>query len=539
MLGPGFGGSEPDAEGMPVYRSELSDHLRQSTQETVLAVYCPQGHVTPAYTPTCRVCATAVPPQDPQRIPRPLLGGLRLPTGELVPLDRGVVFGRRPAAVPDAHDWPHLVHLPQDSTYVSRMHLQIELDGWLVLARDLGSRGGTTLRIPGRLPQRIRANERYVLEPGHALDLADVYEITYEVTRRDRSPHPGVSVSGAPGKRRFRRCLPLRAGMAPTERRGQGGAARRPAQRPREDDVRQRGQCHGPARRPPLHRLGDDGRGDRGRSAVPGDALLPAARPRGAGAHRNPMPVADSISTGIKLASAIETAHRAGIVHRDIKPSNVLVTTYSEPALTDFGIAGGLHEVDGDPDVRISYPWSPPEMLDGRSNGSVASDVYSLGATIWHLLTGRSPFSLPEGDNTTRALTARILHTSPPPTTGETCRRRWTGCFSSAWPSSPRSARRPRSSSRSSLQRIEAAAGLSRHTDRRGGRQRRGPCSCGGARRRAHATRMKPPVVVSSSRPRDRPTPSRCSRHRRDGSVPRSGRSWAPSYSPLSASSCC
>jgi hypothetical protein len=99
-----------------------------------------------------------------------------------VPLDRGVVFGRRPAPVPESHDWPHLVHLPQDSTYVSRMHLQIELDGWLVLARDLGSRGGTTLRIPGRLPQRIRANERYVLEPGHALDLADVYEITYEVT---------------------------------------------------------------------------------------------------------------------------------------------------------------------------------------------------------------------------------------------------------------------------------------------------------------------------------------------------------------------
>jgi hypothetical protein len=183
VLGPGFGGpTEADEAGMPVYRSELSDHLRQSTQETVLAVYCPKGHVTPAYTPTCRVCHTMVPPQDPQRIPRPLLGGLRLPTGELVPLDRGVIFGRRPAPVADSHDWPHLVHLPQDSTYISRMHLQIELDGWLVLARDLGSRGGTTLRIPGRLPQRIRANERYALEPGHALDLADVYEITYEVT---------------------------------------------------------------------------------------------------------------------------------------------------------------------------------------------------------------------------------------------------------------------------------------------------------------------------------------------------------------------
>ncbi|WP_110182943.1 serine/threonine-protein kinase [Nocardioides solisilvae] len=130
----------------------------------------------------------------------------------------------------------------------------------------------------------------------------------------------------------------------------------------------------------------------------------------------NPMAPAEAIATGIKLASAIETAHRSGILHRDIKPSNVLVTTYHEPALTDFGIAGHIQDVEGDNDVRISYPWSPPEMLDGRSNGSVASDVYSLGATIWHLLVGRSPFSVPNGDNSTRALSARILHAAPPAT---------------------------------------------------------------------------------------------------------------------------
>jgi hypothetical protein len=132
--------------------------------------------------------------------------------------------------------------------------------------------------------------------------------------------------------------------------------------------------------------------------------------------RQSPMSVADTLSTGIKLASAVETAHRAGIVHRDIKPSNVLVTTYDEPALTDFGIAGYLHEVGADAEVRISYPWSPPELLDGRSNGSVASDVYSLGATIWNLLTGRSPFAVMHGDNTPRALSARILHTPSPPT---------------------------------------------------------------------------------------------------------------------------
>ncbi|MEZ5097365.1 MAG: hypothetical protein R2731_15485 [Nocardioides sp.] len=68
---------EPGAPG--VYRSEMSDHLRQSTQETVLAVHCPAGHVTPAYTPTCRVCHTTVPPQEPRRIPRPNLGSSDCP----------------------------------------------------------------------------------------------------------------------------------------------------------------------------------------------------------------------------------------------------------------------------------------------------------------------------------------------------------------------------------------------------------------------------------------------------------------------------
>lgn len=129
-----------------------------------------------------------------------------------------------------------------------------------------------------------------------------------------------------------------------------------------------------------------------------------------------PMSVPDAVATGVKLASAVETAHRAGILHRDIKPGNVLVTTYSEPALSDFGIAGRAADVHHETEVRISYPWTAPELLEGRSNGSVASDVYSLGATIWNLLVGRSPFAVPQGDNSTPALSARILHSPPPPT---------------------------------------------------------------------------------------------------------------------------
>ncbi len=175
-----------------------------------------------------------------------------------------------------------------------------------------------------------------------------------------------------------------------------------------------------------------------------------------------PMATSDAISTGIKIASAVETAHRVGIVHRDIKPSNVLVTTYQEPALTDFGIAGHLHEVEGDDEVRISYPWSPPELLEGRSNGSVASDVYSLGATIWNLLTGRSPFAVPQGDNSAQALTARILHTPASPTQRRDVPPGLERLLAQCLAKDPR--HRPRSALELArgLQRVEAEAGFSR-----------------------------------------------------------------------------
>ncbi|WP_156411582.1 FHA domain-containing protein [Nocardioides sp. Soil805] len=169
-----------DHDGATVHRPAPAPHLRHGTTETVLAVSCPQGHLTSPSQPSCRVCRQRVAPQEPRRVDRPPLGGLRLPTGEVVPLDRGVVLGRKPAPVEGAGDWPHLVHLPSDHTFVSRMHLHIELDGWQVLARDLDSRGGTMLTMPGREPERMRAHEAYVLEPGASLDLAEVYEVRFE-----------------------------------------------------------------------------------------------------------------------------------------------------------------------------------------------------------------------------------------------------------------------------------------------------------------------------------------------------------------------
>ncbi|MGL5909126.1 MAG: serine/threonine-protein kinase [Phycicoccus sp.] len=128
--------------------------------------------------------------------------------------------------------------------------------------------------------------------------------------------------------------------------------------------------------------------------------------------------VEEVLRTGIQLSSAVETAHRAGIVHRDIKPANVLVSQYGQPGLTDFGIAGrGGHAEDVDEDIGVSVPWSPPEVLYGQSNGDARSDVYSLAATLWHLLVGRSPFEQPGGDNSAYGLMPRI-RAVPVPTTG-------------------------------------------------------------------------------------------------------------------------
>jgi serine/threonine protein kinase len=123
--------------------------------------------------------------------------------------------------------------------------------------------------------------------------------------------------------------------------------------------------------------------------------------------RRQRFSVDEVLAIGIQVASAVETAHRAGIAHRDIKPANILVTDYNRPALTDFGISGTLAG-DVDEDAGMSIPWSPPEQFrDGNVDG-VLVDVWALGATLYTLLAGRSPFVLPGAENSQRELISRI-----------------------------------------------------------------------------------------------------------------------------------
>ena len=128
------------------------------------------------------------------------------------------------------------------------------------------------------------------------------------------------------------------------------------------------------------------------------------------------LPIAEVLSIGVRIASAVETAHRQGVLHRDVKPSNILTTAYGHPVLSDFGIAATLGEAETTDAVGLSIPWSAPEVLHDEVSGSVASEVWSLGATVYSLLAGRSPFEVPGGDNSSAQLMTRIDKARPAPT---------------------------------------------------------------------------------------------------------------------------
>jgi serine/threonine protein kinase len=137
--------------------------------------------------------------------------------------------------------------------------------------------------------------------------------------------------------------------------------------------------------------------------------------------------VADALRTGVRLSSAVATAHSAGILHRDIKPGNVLGNDYGWPALTDFGISSALDEElpvhtgtlasaladtgtggTESASIGMSVPWSPPEMFEDDPQPDVRSDVFSLAATIYTILAGQTPFEVRGRSNGTLDLIGRI-----------------------------------------------------------------------------------------------------------------------------------
>ena len=119
----------------------------------------------------------------------------------------------------------------------------------------------------------------------------------------------------------------------------------------------------------------------------------------------------DVLDIGIKVASALDTALKHNLLHRDIKPGNILFNAEGEPKLVDFGLARRAEEEEQESTVWGTPYYVAPEKIK-REREDFLSDMYSLGGTLYHALTGHVPFEAP----TIEGVVAGHVHTplTPP-----------------------------------------------------------------------------------------------------------------------------
>ena len=141
---------------------------------------------------------------------------------------------------------------------------------------------------------------------------------------------------------------------------------------------------------------------------VPGSSLAD----RLAGAHL--MTPAEAGGIVAQVARGLAAAHQAGIIHRDIKPANVLIAGDGVAKLADFGIARGVEDTKMTVTGQLvgTLAFMAPEVVRGQP-ATAASDVWSLGATLFHAIEGRAPYDDDSGDRHPPTMMLRIVSDPP------------------------------------------------------------------------------------------------------------------------------
>ncbi len=125
---------------------------------------------------------------------------------------------------------------------------------------------------------------------------------------------------------------------------------------------------------------------------------------------------ADALTIVIQLAKALEHAHGQGLIHRDVKPKNIMITTDGMVKLVDMGLARSVTNsvvAQAEAGKAFGTPYYiSPEQIRGEVDIDFRADIYSLGATLYHMVTGRVPF---EGDSPTAVMHKHLKETLTPP----------------------------------------------------------------------------------------------------------------------------